>query len=534
MKWRLCSDKKSKSSSSPSSTLLQTQPYTLGLSPYKRKTFKRTATSNSNDDTLPDSVELEELLQKELITTTTKQQRSPFWKRISFSKTSKQQQSKQQQSTTTKWDYGQAIEGDNFYNISLASAGDDENVDDDEDQEYTVRQRMAQLTSYCPKVFTDLRSIFGISEEQYLKSVLASGPFVSFQSNSKGAARTGTVFFFTRDGSYMIKTIKQEEAQTLLQILPKYHRHMKHNKQSLLTRFCGMYGIQIEEEENDDDNDTSNLAPTGKFLTFVVMNAVFPPEANQFISERFDLKGSTVGRAVSEEELQSKGSNAVLKDLDLSNEVDLIKSKNGKEYGITLGVASKSSLLAQLRKDVKLLVDCNVMDYSLLVGIVHMDDHHKNDIRNAITTMNQQDRIFDQIEYNQQKRRHNNKLDHDVLYILSTPVRLILSPPTYLARKAWNLMRLTVDSIFTTPLPYYGSGTCGVDGGKLSVFHGKRRGDRAIYYMGLIDFLQPWTTRKVIERQLKGLIGYDTKAISSVTPEEYASRFLDYMDANIS
>lgn len=29
---------------------------------------------------------------------------------------------------------------------------------------------------------------------------------------------------------------------------------------------------------------------------FVVMNAVFPAEATQFVSERFDLKGSTVGR----------------------------------------------------------------------------------------------------------------------------------------------------------------------------------------------------------------------------------------------
>lgn len=83
-------------------------------------------------------------------------------------------------------------------------------------------------------------------------------------------------------------------------------------------------------------------------------------------------------------------------------------------------------------------------------------------------------------------------------------------------------------------MPYYGSGSCVVDGGKLSVFHGERRGERAIYYMGLIDFLQPWTKRKVVERYLKGIIGYDTNAISSVTPEEYATRFLAYLDDNIT
>jgi choline kinase len=52
--------------------------------------------------------------------------------------------------------------------------------------------------------------------------------------------------------------------------------------------------------------------------------------------------------------------------------------------------------------------------------------------------------------------------------------------------------------------------------------------------MGLIDFLQPWTTRKVIERQLKGLMGQDINAISCVTPEEYADRFLEFLDNHIT
>jgi hypothetical protein len=50
--------------------------------------------------------------------------------------------------------------------------------------------------------------MFDIPEESFSKSIFESGPFVSFQSNSKGAARVGGVFFFTRDGAYMIKTIK--------------------------------------------------------------------------------------------------------------------------------------------------------------------------------------------------------------------------------------------------------------------------------------------------------------------------------------
>jgi 1-phosphatidylinositol-4-phosphate 5-kinase len=312
-----------------------------------------------------------------------------------------------------------------------------------------------------------------------------------------------------------------------------------------------MYGVKIEQEEEDaaqqqkpqqkrkdsgglNANSTRqsspSLVPTGKLYNFVVMNAVFPAQANRFISERFDLKGSTVGREVSDEELKSKGNNAVLKDLDLAREVDMAKSKGSKEYGLTIGAAAKAALLSQLRDDVKLLVECKVMDYSLLVGIVHMDAHLRRDYDRAISTLKQQERILGKFERTEKKK----KLDAAMLYALTTPIRLVLSPPIYVAKKALNLARLTLDSIFTTPLPYYGSGTCGVNGGKYSVFHGKRRGDRAIYYLGLIDFLQPWTTRKIVERKLKALLGYDTNAISAVTPEEYASRFLDFLEDNIS
>jgi hypothetical protein len=86
--------------------------------------------------------------------------------------------------------------------------------------------------------------------------MLLSGPFVSFQSNSKGAARTGGVFFFTRDGAYMIKTIKRGEVQTLLNMLPKYYRFMKrHGRKSLLTRFCGIYQVTLRDADADADGN---------------------------------------------------------------------------------------------------------------------------------------------------------------------------------------------------------------------------------------------------------------------------------------
>lgn len=51
--------------------------------------------------------------------------------------------------------------------------------------------QFAEITAYAPDTFSALRSRFGISEHDFRRSVLHSGPYVSFQSNSKGAARSG-------------------------------------------------------------------------------------------------------------------------------------------------------------------------------------------------------------------------------------------------------------------------------------------------------------------------------------------------------
>lgn len=416
---------------------------------------------------------------------------------------------------TVEWDWNWSTEGELRFQATTES------------KEGTPKTavRVAELSVFSPDTFAHLRnSIFGISEGDYRKSIFSSGPFVSFQSNSKGAARVGGVFFFTRDGTYMIKTIKKEEAKILLKMLPAYHKHMKrYARTSLLTRFCGMYGVRIYDEGSLD---------RGTLHTFIVMNSAFPAEASRFISERFDLKGSTVGREVSEEELKKKGRDAVMKDLDLAREFQVINSiKEGghrtKGYsGFNIGLHAKTALMAQLREDVKLLVECQVMDYSLLVGVVDMETfvHFDRSAREAIESVRRVGRKF----------ATSKKLEDRALWALGTPIRLLSAPPTFLAKQAWSLAHRTLSSVVTLPLPYYGSGKCGVDGGLLSVFHGSRNGKRALYYMGLIDFLQPWTTRKVIERQLKGLMGQDINAISCVTPEEYAVRFLEFLDTHIS
>ena len=366
---------------------------------------------------------------------------------------------------------------------------------------------------FAPEIFHQLRGFFGISEPKYLHSILESGPFVSFQSNSKGAARVGGVFFFTRDGTYLIKTIKRDEVGSFLKILTRYHNFMKENgRRSLLTRFCGMYEIEMPTSDSKSRRET-----------FVVMNSVFPVQASKLISERFDLKGSTLGRECSPDEKLSKGSSAILKDLDLAKEVDLLMSlrhhKGPKDIsvGLHLGPTSKAVLLKQLRRDVQLLVDCNLIDYSLLVGVMTQTSAHPSVYDLVVASFS------DGIDRQLPKRKSNVAVRS-----LFIPVKFLAVPPLLLARTALTAVR----RLFTWESPYYGSEVCGVDAGALSRIKGERLGQKAVYYFGLIDFLQPFNWKKELEWRWKRL--QYGEGFSCVPPEEYAQRFLKYMDTYIT
>ena len=412
--------------------------------------------------------------------------------------------------------------------------------------------RVAQVKAYAPDCFAELRSLFGVSEREYQSSLIDSGPYVSFQSNSKGAARVGGVFFLTRDGGYLIKTIKEDEVVTLLKMLPRYYRFMKKNgRRTLLTRFCGMYEVEFAGE---------------KPRTFVVMNSVFPAESSKFLTERFDLKGSSIGREVSMQEKESKGADAILKDLDLAREVELVRSlqeeseiflaslpkqprrRKDQGYGIHIGSAAKSRFMEQIRRDVEFLVDCGVIDYSLLVGVAKEKMPFQNARVNRILVRGQKgERILKQLEKEAGKSNTTatKTIDNALASALLAPVRLVVTPALRVSSRFISLL-LANDvqprfSFESSERLCHSSGSCVVDGGPFAKLHGYRSHCPAVYYFGLIDFLQPYNMKKVLEYRAKSLLhhnhhgkeGETFAPFSCVPPEEYADRFLKFLDKHI-
>jgi 1-phosphatidylinositol-4-phosphate 5-kinase len=120
------------------------------------------------------------------------------------------------------------------------------------------------------------------------------------------------------------------------------------NPNTLITRFYGLYSIKPL-----DSNE--------KNVRFVIMNNVFDTELE--IHEKYDLKGSTVGRSSQKDVVEidlKKKKNIILKDLDIKENKKKIKIEK----------KLKEQLLTQLKSDCEWLQMMNIMDYSLLLGIL--------------------------------------------------------------------------------------------------------------------------------------------------------------------
>lgn len=166
-----------------------------------------------------------------------------------------------------------------------------------------------------------------------------TGKYILSELGSPG--KSGSFFYFSRDYRFIIKTIHHAEHKFLRKILQQYFRHVTENPNTLLSQFYGLHRVKT---------------PWGRKIHFVVMNNLFPPHRD--IHTTFDLKGSTVGRDYREEDLE-KNPRATLKDLNWLR----------RQRHLELGLEKKRLFMEQLQKDVKLMQQLQIMDYSLLIGV---------------------------------------------------------------------------------------------------------------------------------------------------------------------
>lgn len=206
-----------------------------------------------------------------------------------------------------------------------------------------------KFKDYAPWVFRSLRAKFKLDPADYLMSLTSK--YILSELGSPG--KSGSFFYFSRDYKYIIKTIHHAEHKLLRKILPDYYRHIENNPNTLISQFYGLHRVKMAY---------------GRKIHFVVMNNLFPPHRD--IHQTFDLKGSTIGRDLREEDLQ-RNPRATMKDLNWLR----------RNRHIEQGPMKKDVFMTQLRRDVTLLQRLKIMDYSLLVGIHDLSRGNEENLR---------------------------------------------------------------------------------------------------------------------------------------------------------
>lgn len=322
-------------------------------------------------------------------------------------------------------------------------------------------------------VFRGIREFFHVDSHEYLSSL--TGKYILSELASTG--KSGSFFYYSRDYRFIIKTIHDSEHKVLLQMLKNYYQHVQSNPHTLLSRIFGLHRVK---------------RPGNKKIHFVVMANVFP--IHKDIHEVFDLKGSLLGRSISEEEVV-KSPQAVMKDLNW-----LEKGKS-----IRLGPEKGEIFMIQLERDVDFLKANKIMDYSLLIGIHDIIKGNADDIR-------------------------NNTLS---LFHPSASTSLLQRGIGSVAKA----MRVTMAGISSPNI----SESIPLER-KFCVFYEDEGGFRAtdphnipldeIYYLGLIDIFTKYGIKKRLETFIKSM-GLDKKKISAVNPVYYADRFLRFVTKSI-
>ena len=222
---------------------------------------------------------------------------------------------------------------------------------------YSNLFKKCKFKDYAPHVFENIRRQFGINSESYLKSIgintfknaFFEKLFVMLSENSSG--KSGSFFFHSADGKYMVKTVKKEEFLKLLAILPIYQQFLMDNPNTLLTRYFGLHRMKCYKKKRQVIYD----------IYIVVMNNVFDLPNPEKLIDIYDLKGSTYKRITEISEIKQGASK---KDNNFTKEKKKLK----------LSEFTKNNLLLQIEKDTKFLAKNNIIDYSLLIGIIFSKD----------------------------------------------------------------------------------------------------------------------------------------------------------------
>ncbi|KAK2705673.1 phosphatidylinositol 5-phosphate 4-kinase type-2 alpha-like [Artemia franciscana] len=321
-----------------------------------------------------------------------------------------------------------------------------------------------KFKEYCPMVFRNLRERFGVDDSDYLNSLTRS-QIVDFDLSGRSEGK----FYQSSDRLFVIKMLSSDEVGRMHSLLKQYHPYIveRHGK-TLLPQYLAMYRLTVDNAES----------------YFVVMRNIFSNHLP--LHRKYDLKGSTVDREASEKEKE--------KDLPTLKDNDLMK--DGTK--VIIGEEAKEKLVDTLTADVDFLMNLQLMDYSLLLG-VHDCERYANDLREGLVT---EDSPFTDEDDSCGSGGETGKGG-----LGPTPPE---SP--------------------VAPRRRYKSGQIDPDFDIYAISSLDAQAKKEVYFLAIIDILTHYGVKKQAAKAAKTVkYGANVDGISTIEPESYARRFLDFI-----
>ena len=130
-------------------------------------------------------------------------------------------------------------------------------------QKTVVRDVNVELRSYCPEKFNEIIKLDDISYQEIMYSLQVDINRDNIFKAGEGTGKSGSFFFFSHDDRFLIKTLKGQEKQTMINMIDDFVQHIKtSNNKSLIARIYGMFTIHTESLNPIDFiimQNTSNL-----------------------------------------------------------------------------------------------------------------------------------------------------------------------------------------------------------------------------------------------------------------------------------
>ncbi len=320
---------------------------------------------------------------------------------------------------------------------------------------------------YAPLIFKFLRKLDNIREIEIFESMLPKNNYnLLKESEGKG----GSLFLSTSDKKFILKTISPEELELFRnKLLIELAQYFQENNNSLLCRIYGIYKVKntLEKEFN-----------------LLIMKNNYGIFENNVLSI-FDLKGSKLNRYVNIRGLKYNDIKyLILKDNNFleTEKVLLLNNINSKK------------LSEIVEKDSKFLAKMNIMDYSLLVVKIELNDDELIKIFDTdfkIKNILDLQIILDEIKEGKEKVKPQLILREEY-----NPNNI-----RFLNENYENLRK------FFYPCLY----------------------NNILYLISIIDYLQTYSLFKVIETQFKRIKVKNYNEISSIDAESYKDRFIDFV-----